>query len=53
VNEAAKPTFLVKIIPPNGYNVYRLAFTYRHLAGLGALTILVLLAALGSERSRS
>jgi murein DD-endopeptidase MepM/ murein hydrolase activator NlpD len=47
VNEAAKPTFLVKIIPPDGYNVYRLAFTYRHLAGLGALTVLVLLAALG------
>jgi murein DD-endopeptidase MepM/ murein hydrolase activator NlpD len=47
VNETAKATFLVKIIPPSGYGVYRLAFTYRHLAGLGALAVLVLLGALG------
>lgn len=47
MNETAKPAFLVKIIPPSGYSVYRLAFTYRHLAALAALAILVLLGALG------
>jgi murein DD-endopeptidase MepM/ murein hydrolase activator NlpD len=47
VNGTAKPAFLVKIIPPNGYDVYRVAFTYRHLAALGVLTVLVLVAALG------
>jgi murein DD-endopeptidase MepM/ murein hydrolase activator NlpD len=40
VNDARK-TFLVKIIPPTGYGVYRLAFTRRHVALLG----MVLLAA--------
>lgn len=34
MNDARK-TFLVKIIPPSGYGVYRLAFTRRHLAILG------------------
>jgi len=44
VNDA-KRTFLVKIIPPSGYSVYRLAFTRRHLALLGAALLLTLLAA--------
>ena len=43
----AKKTFLVKIIPPSGYSVYRLAFTRRHLAVLGALMVLGLLLAAG------
>ncbi len=34
VNDAKK-TFMVKIIPPTGYSVYRLAFTRRHLALAG------------------
>ncbi len=41
----AKKTFLVKIIPPSGYSVYRLAFTRRHLVVLGALMVFGLLAA--------
>ncbi|GAC1618215.1 MAG: M23 family metallopeptidase [Candidatus Elarobacter sp.] len=41
----AKKTFLVKIIPPSGYSVYRLAFTRRHLALLG---FALLLASLGA-----
>jgi murein DD-endopeptidase MepM/ murein hydrolase activator NlpD len=45
VNDAKK-TFLVKIIPPTGYSVYRLAFTRRHLALLGAALLLTLLAAM-------
>ena len=43
----AKKTFLVKIIPPTGYSVYRLAFTRRHVALLGAALLLALLAAAG------
>ena len=43
----AKKTFLVKIIPPTGYSVYRLAFTRRHVALLGAALLLMLLAAAG------
>ncbi len=43
----AKKTFLVKIIPPTGYSVYRLAFTRRHVALLGAALLMTLLAAAG------
>ncbi len=43
----AKKTFLVKIIPPSGYSVYRLAFTRRHLVVLGALMVFGLLLAAG------
>jgi murein DD-endopeptidase MepM/ murein hydrolase activator NlpD len=46
VNESRR-TFLIKIIPPTGYSVYRLAFTRRHLAVLGAVLVLILLAAVG------
>jgi murein DD-endopeptidase MepM/ murein hydrolase activator NlpD len=46
MNEAKK-TFLVKIIPPSGYSVYRLAFTRRHLVVLGALMVFGLLLAAG------
>jgi murein DD-endopeptidase MepM/ murein hydrolase activator NlpD len=45
VNDAKK-TFMVKIIPPTGYSVYRLAFTRRHLAlAAGAILIALLGAA--------
>lgn len=44
MNDARK-TFLIKIIPPSGYSVYRVAFTRRHLTVLG---IALLLAALGA-----
>ncbi|MDB5073781.1 MAG: metalloendopeptidase-like rane protein [Candidatus Eremiobacteraeota bacterium] len=43
MNEARK-TFLVKIIPPGGYNVYKMAFTRRHVAMLGAALLTVSLA---------
>ena len=43
----AKKAFLVKIIPPSGYSVYRLAFTRRHLVVLGALMVFGLLLAAG------
>ncbi|HEV3088062.1 MAG TPA: M23 family metallopeptidase [Candidatus Elarobacter sp.] len=43
----AKKTFLVKIIPPSGYSVYRLAFTRRHLIALAAVMVIGLLAAAG------
>jgi len=46
VNDARK-TFLLKIIPPDGYSVYRLAFTRRHLALLGTLMLIASLAAVG------
>jgi murein DD-endopeptidase MepM/ murein hydrolase activator NlpD len=46
VNDAKK-TFLVKIIPPGGYGVYRLAFTRRHVALLGAALLIALLGAAG------
>ena len=42
-----KKTFLVKIIPPDGYSVYRLAFTRRHLAAACAILAIVLLTAAG------
>ena len=42
-----KKAFLVKIIPPDGYGVYRLAVTRRHLAMVGASIVLVLVAAAG------
>lgn len=47
MNELAKKTFLVKIIPPDGARVVRLAFTRRHLAVLVALAVLGLLGAAG------
>ena len=46
MNDARK-TFLLKIIPPDGYSVYRLAFTRRHVALLGALMLIASLAAVG------
>jgi murein DD-endopeptidase MepM/ murein hydrolase activator NlpD len=46
VNET-KRTFLIKIIPPTGYSVYRLAFTRRHVAAVATLLVLVLLGAVG------
>ena len=42
-----KKTFLVKIIPPDGYSVYRLAFTRRHLIALASVVAIALLAAVG------
>jgi murein DD-endopeptidase MepM/ murein hydrolase activator NlpD len=44
VNDA-KNTFVVKIIPPKGYSVYRLRFTRRHLAAIAAALLIGLLAA--------
>jgi len=46
VNDARK-TFLLKIIPPDGYSVYRLAFTRRHVAMLGIVMVIASLAAIG------
>jgi murein DD-endopeptidase MepM/ murein hydrolase activator NlpD len=45
VNDAAKKTFLIKIIPPSGYSVYKLAFTRRHVALVGVFVVVALLAA--------
>jgi murein DD-endopeptidase MepM/ murein hydrolase activator NlpD len=46
VNDAAKKkTFLIKIIPPSGYSVYKLAFTRRHVALAGVFVVIALLAA--------
>jgi len=45
VNDAAKRTFLIKIIPPGGYSVYKLAFTRRHVALVGVFVVIALLAA--------
>jgi murein DD-endopeptidase MepM/ murein hydrolase activator NlpD len=42
-----RKTFLLKIIPPDGYSVYKLAFTRRHLALLGMLMVIASLAAIG------
>ena len=42
-----KNAFVVKIIPPKGYSVYRLQFKRRHLAVLGAALVLLLVAAAG------
>jgi len=42
-----KQGFLVKIIPPQGYTVYRLHFTRRHLYALGALAAILLFTAIG------
>lgn len=47
MNQTAKQAFLVKIIPPGGASVVRLAFTRRHLAGLAAFAVLLLLGAAG------
>jgi murein DD-endopeptidase MepM/ murein hydrolase activator NlpD len=46
VNDVHK-TFLIKIIPPSGYSVYRLALTRRHLALLGGAMLVCLLTAAG------
>ena len=40
-------TFLIKIIPPSGYSVYRLALTRRHLAMLATAMLICLLVAAG------
>ena len=40
-------SFLIKIIPPSGYSVYRLAFTRRHLAAVAAAIVLALVGAAG------
>ncbi|HTW83557.1 MAG TPA: peptidoglycan DD-metalloendopeptidase family protein [Candidatus Sulfotelmatobacter sp.] len=45
--KSTKSTFLIKIIPPTGYSVYRLAFTRRHLALAAAALIAVVLGAIG------
>jgi murein DD-endopeptidase MepM/ murein hydrolase activator NlpD len=42
-----RKTFLLKIIPPDGYSVYRLAFTRRHIAMLGMAIMIASLAAVG------
>lgn len=42
-----KSGFLIKIIPPQGYSVYRLHFTRRHLVALGALMAVLVLGAIG------
>ncbi len=43
----ARKTFLLKIIPPDGYSVYKIAFTRRHLALVGVLMVLASLGAIG------
>jgi murein DD-endopeptidase MepM/ murein hydrolase activator NlpD len=43
----AKKTFVVKIIPPGGYSVYRLKFTRRHVAAIALALLLVLVGAAG------
>lgn len=40
MSDTAKNAFLVKIIPPSGYSVYRLAITRRHLAMVGVVLLL-------------
>ncbi|HEY0396330.1 MAG TPA: M23 family metallopeptidase [Candidatus Elarobacter sp.] len=47
MSEAAKKTFLIKIIPPSGYSVYRVAFTRRHLMIAGLALIAASLALVG------
>ncbi|GAC1405154.1 MAG: M23 family metallopeptidase [Candidatus Velthaea sp.] len=42
-----KDGFLVKIIPPAGYSVYRLRFTRRHIIMLASLLALILMTAAG------
>jgi len=42
-----KNTFVVKIIPPRGYSVYRLKFTRRHVAAIAAALLIVLIGAAG------
>jgi murein DD-endopeptidase MepM/ murein hydrolase activator NlpD len=44
---SGKKAFLVKIIPPSGYSVYRLAFTRRHLAAAAIVLLLALVGAAG------
>jgi murein DD-endopeptidase MepM/ murein hydrolase activator NlpD len=41
----SKKTFVVKIIPPSGYSVYRLKFTRRHVAAIAAVLLVVLIGA--------
>jgi len=41
-----KRRYLVKIIPPRGYAIYRFEFAWRHVAVLGAALMLVVLAGL-------
>jgi murein DD-endopeptidase MepM/ murein hydrolase activator NlpD len=40
---AVKQRYLVKIIPPKGYTIYRFEFAWRHVAGLAAAIALVVL----------
>lgn len=40
-------TFLIKIIPPSGYSVYRFAFTRKHIAAALAGVVVALLGAVG------
>lgn len=42
-----KSGFLIKIIPPEGYSVYRLHFTRRHIVGLGVALAVLVLGAIG------
>jgi murein DD-endopeptidase MepM/ murein hydrolase activator NlpD len=42
-----KSGFLIKIIPPQGYSVYRLHLTRRHLVVLGTVLGLIVLGAIG------
>ena len=37
----AKDRFLVKVIPPRGYSIYRFEFTRRHVAGFLAIVIAI------------
>ena len=45
MNDAQK-SFLIKIIPPSGYSVYRLHLTWRHVAGI---TLALLVALVGAS----
>ncbi|HYZ17746.1 MAG TPA: M23 family metallopeptidase, partial [Candidatus Acidoferrum sp.] len=47
MNDAVKKTFLLKIIPPDGYSVYRVTFTRRHLVSIAAIVFALLLGAVG------
>ncbi|HEY0614092.1 MAG TPA: M23 family metallopeptidase [Candidatus Elarobacter sp.] len=47
MSDVARKTFLVKIIPPSGYSVYRVAFTRRHLMLAGIAMVLASLALVG------
>ncbi|HEY4440986.1 MAG TPA: hypothetical protein VGN14_11070 [Candidatus Elarobacter sp.] len=45
--KGVKDAFVVKIIPPKGYSVYRLRFTRRHVVGVAAVLVVAMLAAVG------